>query len=398
MLIVSIGLVNQVSNLDLRILSLTCTPKVSMKSMTKKRPAAAKVAPMKAMKRYDPKAAAERLRKSKAYHKKRQLEGCTVKSTKRRCVDSHKDFRREVEASVRKAKDAATEAQKERKEAAKQAADAAGSATSSKKSEENAHSAANTAAACLHAINLARKFEVDGYCIISDVLQPTLCKELLGLVDSVYQNAMQGDTSKVYPIHAAEKRLCLKLPMDLPVHNALQELLKVPSLRNLLEGSVTKNAKLYDLTCVVSEPGAAAQPPHPDTTSKLESHRLVSIFVALQPVNEAMGPLNVYPGTHKEEMYSSLQRLGSAERAQRLKVVTAQLSCGAGDVIVMDSRLWHCGGANNSAYGARRRVFCASWFRPASICLDEFRNLSGATSALLDKERGKWELSDFMPR
>ncbi len=115
------------------------------------------------------------------------------------------------------------------------------------------------------------------------------------------------------------------------------------------------DAELTELGAIVSDPGAAAQPTHPDTPWS-EQPVLLTAFVALQRVARSMGPTRFYPGTHTSAAHAAFQDSrpgGARERLLERSRCWAPL-LRSGDATLYDSRLLHCGGANESA--ARRRV------------------------------------------
>ena len=68
----------------------------------------------------------------------------------------------------------------------------------------------------------------------------------------------------------------------------------VPLLRALCSAS-----ELVELGAIVSLPGAACQQPHSDIAAEADC-LLLTCFVALQDVDEAMGPTRIWPGTHTQ--------------------------------------------------------------------------------------------------
>lgn len=138
----------------------------------------------------------------------------------------------------------------------------------------------------------------------------------------------------------------LKLALEPPVAEALAELLGTlgPYIRGAL-GS--EEPVLAELGAIRSTDGAPNQPLHSDT-SPGDPRRLLTTFVALQDVDEAMGPTTFLPGTHRDEQ--AHRALTSAEAKTEL-LRTAPVRLGvmpAGSCALYDSRLLHAGGANES--------------------------------------------------
>jgi ectoine hydroxylase-related dioxygenase (phytanoyl-CoA dioxygenase family) len=103
-----------------------------------------------------------------------------------------------------------------------------------------------------------------------------------------------------------------------------------------------QDSPFYELSSLISDPSALSQRVHTDTTFQSKCP-LYTVFIALQDVTEDMGPTVFIPGTHTAEAHSSLRHnrdnfLASSSYARAL--------LSAGDAVVMDSRLMHCGDGN----------------------------------------------------
>jgi ectoine hydroxylase-related dioxygenase (phytanoyl-CoA dioxygenase family) len=128
---------------------------------------------------------------------------------------------------------------------------------------------------------------------------------------------------------------------------------------------------LYELSCMMSDPGSQRQVVHPDTpcASANEDPVLYTCFVALQDVQLDMGPTTWLPGTHtvdnhrlfRDESTPDGQDENNKDKLLRTKPSVIGLlpkgSCG-----IFDSRLLHCGGANTSP--TSRAIFYISFKSP----------------------------------
>eukprot|EP00966_Prymnesium_polylepis_P006860 158127-Prymnesium_polylepis.1 len=87
---------------------------------------------------------------------------------------------------------------------------------------------------------------------------------------------------------------------------------------------------------------------------------MLTAFLALTDVTLAMGPTRVWPGTHAAAWHCRLLNLDAAATAAALRERPA-FDCDVrrGDCVLMDSRLWHCGGANVSE--ERRTLLVATF-------------------------------------
>ena len=96
------------------------------------------------------------------------------------------------------------------------------------------------------------------------------------------------------------------------------------------------NPELMELSAMVSFPGAAQQAPHPDVHQSEHQTPMYSVFIPLTDQTYEMGPLLAWPGTH----YGEPPELPMSD--------VVPMMAPAGSLIVMDSRLYHCGGENRS--------------------------------------------------
>eukprot|EP00930_Biecheleria_cincta_P088775 TRINITY_DN78025_c0_g1_i1.p1 TRINITY_DN78025_c0_g1~~TRINITY_DN78025_c0_g1_i1.p1 ORF type:complete len:437 (-),score=66.44 TRINITY_DN78025_c0_g1_i1:11-1321(-) len=167
-------------------------------------------------------------------------------------------------------------------------------------------------------------------CISKVRAEPTLAADLFSNVQ----------TPRAGP-NAPLTRWDMRLPVDPTVYNALQELLggQLGSAFEELCGGT--GAELWELGAVVSEPGAAPQPVHFDAAEEC----LYTAFVALQPITYEMGPTHFLPGTNTKIAHEQFEA-NPGEFVESLKPTAAVLE--AGDAVIYDSRILHCGGQNVS--------------------------------------------------
>jgi len=138
---------------------------------------------------------------------------------------------------------------------------------------------------------------------------------------------------------------------------------------------------LYELSCLMSDPGSQRQVVHPDNPylEGRDEPTLLTCFIALQDITLEMGPTTWLPQTHTAEMHQAFQndapppqtdndndspRRPLSEKDRLLATQPAVLgllprgSCG-----IYDSRLLHCGGANRHA-DRSRALFYVSFQNP----------------------------------
>ena len=117
------------------------------------------------------------------------------------------------------------------------------------------------------------------------------------------------------------------------------------------------DACLCELSALISDPGALAQPIHHDT-SFCEAPPRVSLLIALQDVEEDMGPTIFFPQTNTPEWH--IKYLMRGEELEELfcesQHVRGRLK--AGDAVLYDTTVLHCASENKST--ARRTLFTLS--------------------------------------
>jgi ectoine hydroxylase-related dioxygenase (phytanoyl-CoA dioxygenase family) len=152
-------------------------------------------------------------------------------------------------------------------------------------------------------------------------------------------------------------RCDLTLPLGPKVvADALVELLLQSPVAETLRTLLGKDAILYELSCLISDPSSQRQVVHPDTPYAADDLPvLFTCFIALQDIQLDMGPTTWLPRTHTKEAHERFgndtpgPNGGESEKDKLLRRGPAVLgllkkgSCG-----IFDSRLLHCGGANIS--------------------------------------------------
>jgi ectoine hydroxylase-related dioxygenase (phytanoyl-CoA dioxygenase family) len=154
-------------------------------------------------------------------------------------------------------------------------------------------------------------------------------------------------------------RCDLKIPLGpSQVQETLRSILLKSPVRNVFETLLGPNATLYELSCLISDPGSQRQNVHPDHPCLHNDHPLVvTCFVALQDITLDMGPTIWLPKTHcvtAHERFQSIRvecMLDSPESPKDRLLRTTPCVVGIlpkGSCVLFDSRLLHCGGANSS--------------------------------------------------
>ena len=251
-------------------------------------------------------------------------------------------------------------------------------------------------------INDTLDFERDGVETFENVISESVCKKLCESCDEMLSKSLKMTESLqkcvLDDIKSPSKRYSLRLsPKDEIVSEALTSLVK--SLSPFLSKYVGADALLYELSVIISDSGSRAQQFHSDTQILGRSKKdalLLTVFVALQNVEENMGPTLLYPRTHTRqfhELYFGKKTSNATSQLAALGTVPSQTSMtlSRGSGFAMNSRLLHCGGANVSK-SSRRRLLCVSF-------LDTKGNVPyGSTASLLDEFKNKIRLRDILEK
>mmetsp|Transcript_7402 Transcript_7402/g.12493 ORF Transcript_7402/g.12493 Transcript_7402/m.12493 type:complete len:317 (-) Transcript_7402:59-1009(-) len=249
------------------------------------------------------------------------------------------------------------------------------------------------------AIPILRK---QGLVRIDGVLSSNLASELLrycnGAVDDALTAVRSGSVraTDILAPHLLsgnqyEKRHDVKLALEPPVCIALCKVLE--SLASTYSTLLGEDCELFELSAIAADPGTPSQVLHLDFphTAAGEIFCLVA-FIALHPLEPTMGPTFFAPGSHDSAFRDRMEAAwhpvhGDAQT--RASLMRTQPLCrpllNAGDLVLMDSALWHAGAANVST--ARRTLLHVSFARRGGCP-------SGRSSSLLHPLRGKHFLNE----
>ena len=274
----------------------------------------------------------------------------------------------------------------------------------------------------------------DGACVVHSVLTRDLAAKLGALVDESVTTALKAILSghefsgEPKPFNEFSQidgfspavleegtdgtglRLQRRLPLSAPVREAMRHSLS--SLGPVLRSTLGPKAMMCELACIVANPGAPHQTFHRDAGEMSQpGPGMVSVFIALQDVTCEMGPTVYIPRTHSDEAMAADQQLREAEEryldarkraiadishlpdaesaARAYKSMNRAPLLRAGDALVYDSRLRHCGSANICA--EPRLIFN---FGFAADGADEAGLLEGHTATLCDELIGVCSLDD----
>ena len=186
-----------------------------------------------------------------------------------------------------------------------------------------------------------------------------------------------------------------------PVMNALRHVFFESPVRATIEEMLTDQAALYELSCLISDPGSQRQVVHPDNPFRegMNDPVLLTCFIALQDIDMSMGPTVWLPRTHTAEIHSQFQddQVGSdgseSPKDQLLRTRPTVLgTLPKGSCVIYDSRVLHCGTANKSfdTSNQSRALFYFSFRNPA------IGNPGNPASIRPDLGRARMPMTDFV--
>ena len=229
----------------------------------------------------------------------------------------------------------------------------------------NQHKKTNPSALKAQGKEFAKVLRQDGVVRMDRVLSESSAATLREYVFDLRQQATEDVQSGKVPrkqrfadVLLKENRCDLTLPLgDEIVYQALYDVLCTSPVGATLANLLSKDAVLYECSCLISDPGSPRQVVHPDTPVRPnEDATLYTTFVSLQDVRLDMGPTLWMPGTHTLEYHEQFQQEQAQSSESLLSpkdqlLKTQPVKLGAlprGGCAVYDSRVLHCGTANKS--------------------------------------------------
>jgi len=214
---------------------------------------------------------------------------------------------------------------------------------------------------------------------LASVISEELCDRLLDAVNQQLADSLDNlDTNQLLPESGFGTVLVRNNRYDMYVKNegvyqeALNESLQSGVLggffKELWKGQDLSMGAVRELSTLIADQGAPRQPLHPD----VHYHpypQLYTCFIALQDVEEDMGPTVFLTGTNTEEAHEQFNGpdKGKREFLQTCSYKSSLLK--KGDCAIFEARLLHCGSANNS--DKRRIMFYITFQDPNYLNVHE---------------------------
>lgn len=213
------------------------------------------------------------------------------------------------------------------------------------------------------------------------------CEQKLDAANAAMATGSASERAYFGPVLARHSRRDMRLALEPALTAALTEAASTigPMLREVLDCA---DPFLAECGALMSTDGAPRQPLHADT-HRSAAPVLLTAFIALQDIDEEMGPTTFLPATHEDESAHAALR-SPEEKAALLARGRRVGTMPAGACTLYDSRLIHAGGANRSPRA--RWLLYAGWCPSRSMA----RELRGEMFAELQSRVPT--LSDFVPR
>lgn len=246
----------------------------------------------------------------------------------------------------------------------------------------------------------------DGVARIDNVLSKKNAERMRNYTNNLLKDTSYAVEKGIFPelslfgnVYCKENRYDLLLPIEASeiVMDCLSEVLCEGSpISTAIESVLGSDAELYELSTLISDPNSSAQPLHPDILYQDTIHPILTCFIALQDIDEQMGPTVFMPkvrfckniSTYFSH-YHQISQLGSIHLQSANKehhddlanrhldpnanglVATSYNVLGtldSGDCSLYSALTLHCGSANKS--NKRRSLFYFS-FRNNELLEDE---------------------------
>ena len=203
---------------------------------------------------------------------------------------------------------------------------------------------------------------------VDNCLSPTTAYKLQQFIDETLESSLEEVNTFKIPrafrfANVLEKgnRWDLLLPFDEGeassgiMIEAMNELLgENGKIAPILKELLGEDAILYELACLISDPGSNRQEIHPDIVFQPNEIPLIACFVSLQDIDATMGPTVFIPDTVSEDHHRRINDQSLAD--ELLQNIPSKISTlGTGDCALYNPMVLHAGGGNVS--DRRRRLF-----------------------------------------
>lgn len=166
-----------------------------------------------------------------------------------------------------------------------------------------------------------------GVVMIPDFCDRQFCERLLYSISRLRETV---------PVRIAEPEHRSDIPLLYAGYAAQVFSEALPLVGQVLGDRLSDNPEVAEFSCMISYPGAKRQAPHPDVRHTEGVAEMYSVFIPLLDQDLTMGPLLTWPQTH----------LKFPESVEIREAIPLHGKCGS--IVIMNSKLFHCGGQNAS--------------------------------------------------
>ena len=257
----------------------------------------------------------------------------------------------------------------------------------------------------------------DGVIRLDNVLSPETAAELRAWLyhyradsENLVKSGACPPKARFADVLLQENRCDMPVPLGSESSNhiiaqALYEVLCLSPIGAILQQTLGNDATLYELSSLMSDPGSQRQVVHPDTPMMENRQKnqptMYTCFIALQDITPDMGPTTWLPGTHTEEVHAIFQQDTVVDSSHSDDTDNPPLSpkdhllhtrpsklgiLPTGACGLYDSRLLHCGGANQSTDQNNSRALFYMSFKCPQI------GYPGNPASIRPEVAGEWTL------
>jgi len=219
---------------------------------------------------------------------------------------------------------------------------------------------------------LAQTLTTRGVARVDNGLSESTAQKLLHFVDETLESSLEEVNTFKVPrnfrfANVLEKasRWDMLLPFDdnqeegesssAIMLEAMNQLLGEGSkIGPIIEEILGEDAVLYELACLISDPGSNRQEIHPDIVYSKDEIPLIACFVSLQDIDSTMGPTVFIPDSVSEDHHRRINDDNLAD-AMLQTIPSCISTLEMGDCSLYNPMVLHAGGGNVS--DRRRRLF-----------------------------------------
>jgi ectoine hydroxylase-related dioxygenase (phytanoyl-CoA dioxygenase family) len=192
----------------------------------------------------------------------------------------------------------------------------------------------------------------DGFCVLEGVLDATRLADIRArLWAASAESQRRGVSTWIDTLDPNDRNIRVFGLLELD--GVFRELIVHPVALAAVRGLIGNEFIISNFTANIALPGSGSMALHSDQSLVIPAPWLapwaLNVIWCLDDVHEANGATRYVPGSHRVQTRDELQ----ADAAQHTRPFIAK----AGSVIVMDGRLWHTSGRNETADEERALLF-----------------------------------------